>query len=200
MKSKSRRYVILFSSGLGFVLFVLANSGIGQDTYQVPTKAADIRDESDNGETDSPDKKVVYDKSGPAATQPPNPYGTSEHGGKINYGKLKERIEKTESTSDGIKKTKYGSSDATESTGAFKGSLLDSGMSLGRALAKPSASPSGSVNPLRDASASATPAPHSSVIPRSSPQASIPAAPPGEQIDLSLSLNPAAKATATPRP
>lgn len=202
MKSKSNRCVALFSLGLGLALFLLANSGSGQNSIQVgdgrsaseigaSTRSSDIR-ESDATSGNPEDRKTVYDKSGTAATPAPNPYGTSEQKDRITYGKRKERMETTASKSEGIKKTKYGSSDATEPTGAFKGTLLDSGLSLGVAP-QPSAAPSASVNPIR--SISSAPAAQSHVSPRPNAAPKKMAEP---QLDITLGVNPAPSVAANP--
>ncbi len=222
MKPQSHRGVILFSSGLGVVLFLFTNSGTGQGTKvdtdmghqttpdlpttsvnEKPTKSGEINNDDSNIDDSSVETKTIYDKNGITPTPAGNPYATSEHRGRINYGKKKEKMVITESKSQGIKKTKDGSSDASESTGAFKGSLLDapipaSGMTLSPAHGSPNATPRRSEKPADVDAAAATP--------QSTPHPVLQATPAGSgtssasRFSLSLDASPLPSATATPRP
>jgi hypothetical protein len=219
MKSGSNRCAAYFSFGLGLLLFLLANSGIGQGNkvqtdggrsnlpdlssvssasiYDQPGKSSEINQDTSTIDNSNPDTKTIYDKFGSTASPDSGFYGKGDHRGRITHGGKKEKMVVTESKSEGIKKTKDGSSDTTEPTGPFKSSLLDAGLNHGIAASQPSVSPSGSVNPLRAAS----PIPHSSILPRSesSPAPSLPVIAPGQEIDLSLGVNPGPSATASPR-
>jgi hypothetical protein len=223
---------VVLSFSLGLVLLVLANSGAGQgnsvqggsehsnqpDLSSVsngaaldrPGKSSEINQNDSNIDntnlTNSDDTKKLYDKYGSGPTSAANAFSTEKRG-RINYGRKAETMVTSESTSDGIKKTKHGSSDATEPTGAFKGSLLDSGLSLGLTSTSPAVTPSSKPNPLRDGTLkpNGSPVPHSSPLPRlhASPEAStLPVtAPPGHEIDLSLKVSaPAPEVAASPRP
>ncbi len=218
MKSKSQGYIILFSSGLGLLFFLLAHSGAGQDTTfdadsgptkgdaippssmnQKPPKSGEI----DNGETNIDnstveDTKRVYDKNGTSPTPSVNPYGAGEPRDRINFGKLKERVVKTESKSERIRKTEDGSSDATEPTGAFKGSLLDMRLPVSRTSSAPArVLPSATPNRFLKPSENATPALESTPAPPGPPGELEPSS--SAKVDLSLSLKPEPSATATPQ-
>lgn len=217
MKSKSHRWVVIFSCGLGLVLFVLANSGVGQGNIQTESgketlpdlshpasssvfdrqsKSSEINQDDSNIDNSNPtDKKTLYDKFGPTATPSDNPYGITEHRGRFTHGKKAEKMVTIESKGEGIKKTKYGSSDASESTGVFKESLLDVGLNGGVApAAEPSATPSATINPLRkarEAAAASSPAAH--------PLPSID--PASARIDITAGISPGASVSpaATPQ-
>lgn len=117
---------------------------------------------------------------------------------RFTYGKRHETSVTTESTKGTIQKTKEGSSDATVSTGAFKESFIDVGLSSGRAPAS-SPTPAARVNPIRAAATAAQSS--ASSQPSASPAATAAAAlTPPPRLDITLGVSPAPTIFATPKP
>jgi hypothetical protein len=85
-------------------------------------------DENDSTDLGKPmhdqDTTTVYEKDGDTKKDEASVF-KGEHRGRITHGKRTEHFVVTDSKPAKIKQTKDGSSDATESTGVFKDSLLD---------------------------------------------------------------------------
>lgn len=200
MKAMSNICLSLRSALLGLAVLFVGHSALGQTSSASST----IRDgetavSSDPSGTPRPQTdaepqpdapKTVYSKFGTPESAPTNPYGTV-HRSRITYGKRSETMVVKESNgTNGIRKTKDGSSDATVPTGKFKGSLLDIGLP---------AAPAPAASPALDATSlpKSTPAalPRFSASPGSSPELKPVTAP---QLDITLGTAPAARPAPSP--
>jgi len=138
---------------------------------------------------DQEDTTTVYEKDGQKKDE--SSVFKGEHRGRITHGKRSEHFVVTDSKPAKIKQTMDGSSDATESTGVFRDSLLDiassDSLSLG-AETKAAAQPRPSASPRALPSAS----------PKSSPK---PETTDSSQFELSLSMDdPIGSSTPAPSP
>lgn len=146
----------------------------------------DITNNDDNTDLKSQDTKTVYDKFDDTPKDRPNAF-TTESRGRINYGRRAERMVVSESSkSNKIQKTKDGVADTSEGTGAFRDSLMDSGLAV-----RPAASAMPSATPRLTGSAS--PRPQASIRPKIKRHFD-PAVP---DVDLSLGVD---SAVASPAP
>jgi hypothetical protein len=182
MKPGFARYRDILLTGVASAMFLLEQSALGQEgsAFRPMPNGAEVTAAQAAADKEAKEGKMTGKKD------------------RFTYGKRHETSVTTESANGTIQKTKEGSSDATVSTGVFKESFLDVGLSSGRA---PASSPTRTapVNPVRGAATAA----QSSTSPQPSPSPAATAAAaltPPPRLDITLGVSPAPTITATPKP